>query len=225
MVGAPTGQAHKRKRTAPHDQPKIDVDTWLHEARQANDHESVQWFTRTILHQETTTTQQRKRPRILKALHDCWTTTLKRTEDLACKHLHVTTHAYMSATTCAHAMKHLRDLRSMYDSAMRAKQEYHKVVDARVRVAISITRTHQRWQHYVAHTQDTYHTAKQDALALYMDDARTVALHTRYRQHLHRFQIYKNRWVGYTQQIYHHTLHWTQHLDMHDHAERPKYDM
>ena len=137
----------------------IDVDTWLHEARQANDREAVQWLTRTILHQETTTTQQRKRPRTLNVLHNCWTTTLRRMEDLARKHLHVTTHAYFTAATCAHAMKHLRDLRSMYDSALRANQDYHEVVDARLRDAVSLTHTHQRWQHYVAHSQEAYHTA------------------------------------------------------------------
>ena len=99
-------------------------------------------------------------------------------EDLAHKHLHVTTHAYMCATTCAHTMKHLRDLRTMYDSAIKAKRDYHEVVDARLRVAISITRTHQRWQHYVAHTRETYHTAKQDALTSYMDSATAVGLRT-----------------------------------------------
>ena len=130
-------------------------------------------------------TQQRKRPKTLNALHNCWTTTLKRMEDLAHKHFYVTTHAYMSATTRAHAMKHLRDLRTMYNSAIRAKWDYHEVVDARLRVAISITPTHQRWQHYVAHTQKTYHTAKQDATA--------VGLHTRYRQPLHGLQIYEKQ--------------------------------
>ena len=31
--------------------------------------------------------------------------------------------------------------------------------------------------------------------------------------------------MGYTQQIYNHALHWTQRLDMHDHAERTKDDL
>ena len=106
MVGAPTGQTRKRKRSTSHDQPMIDVDTWLHEARQANDHKAAQWFTRTILHQETTTTQQRKRPWTLSVLQNCRTTTLRRMEDLARKHLHATTHAYFTAATCVHAMKH-----------------------------------------------------------------------------------------------------------------------
>ena len=70
MVGAPIGQTRKRKRSTPLDQRVIDVDTWLHEARQANDCEALQWFTRTILHQETITTQQRKRPRTLSVLYN-----------------------------------------------------------------------------------------------------------------------------------------------------------
>ena len=99
------------------------MDTWLPEAHQANDHEGGQWFTYTILHQETTTSLQRKRPSTLNALHNRWTTTLRRMEHLARKHLHVTTHAYFTAATCAHVMKHLRDLRSMYDNDVRAKQD------------------------------------------------------------------------------------------------------
>ena len=51
-------------------------------------------------------------------------------EDLTRKYLHVTTHAYFTAATCVHAMKHLRDLQLMYDSANRAKRDYHEVVDA-----------------------------------------------------------------------------------------------
>ena len=83
-------------------------------------------------------------------------------------------------------MKHLRDLRSMYDGAMRAKWDYHEVVDACLRDEIGITRIHQRWYHYVVHTQETYHTTKQEALTSYVDNATAVGLHTRYRQHVHQ---------------------------------------
>ena len=221
MVGAPTGQTRKRKRSTSHDQPVMDVDTWLHKARQANNHEAVQWFTRTILHQETTTTQQRKRPRTLNAQHNSWTTTLTCMEDLARKHPHATTHAYLTATTCAHAMKqHLCDLRSMYDSALRAKRDYHELVDE-----ISLTRIHQRWQQYVAHSQEAYHAAKHHALTSYLDIATAVGLHTRYLHHLHRLRTYGNRRTGYTQHIYNNAGHWNQRLDIQDHAKRTKGDL
>ena len=78
----------------------------------------------------------------LNAMHNCGTTTLRRVEDLARKHLHATTHTYLTAATCAHAMKHLRDLQSMYDNALRAKRDYHKLVDARLRDEISLMRIH-----------------------------------------------------------------------------------
>ena len=94
MVGAPITQTRKRKCSTPHDQPVIDADTWLQEARLANDSEAVQWFSHTVLHQVTTTSQQRKRPRTLNAVHKSWTSTLKRMEDLNRKHLRVPTHAY-----------------------------------------------------------------------------------------------------------------------------------
>ena len=142
MVGAPTGQTRKRKRSIPHDQPVIDVDTWLQEARQANDSDAVQWFTRTILHRATTTKQQCKRPKTLNALHNRRTTTLKCMENLARKHLRATKAVYKYATACAHAIKQLHDLRSMYDSAIRAKRCYHAVVAARLREEISIIHTH-----------------------------------------------------------------------------------
>ena len=50
----------------------------------------------------------------------------------------------LQLATCAHAMKHLRDLRSMYDGAIRAKRDYQQVVDARLRVVINVTCTDQR---------------------------------------------------------------------------------
>ena len=41
MVGAPTGHTRKHKRSTSHDQLVTDVETWLHEAHQANDQEAV----------------------------------------------------------------------------------------------------------------------------------------------------------------------------------------
>ena len=128
--------------------------------------------------------------------------------------MHVTTQPYFIAATCAHAMKHLCDLRLMYISALRAKRDYHEVVDACLRHAVSLTRTHQSWQQYVAHSQEAYHAAKHDALTSYLNNATTVGLNTRYLRHLHRLQTYGNRCMGYAQQIYNHTLHCTQRLDM-----------
>ena len=58
----------------------------------------------------------------LNVLHHRWTNLLIRVEDLTCRHLRTVTHNYQHASLCAHAMKHLRDLRSLYDSAKRA---YH----------------------------------------------------------------------------------------------------
>ena len=64
---------------------------------------------------------------------------------------------------------------------------------------MSIILTHQKWQQYVVHTQETYYTAKQEALAFYMDSATVVGLHTYYQRHLHRVQRYGNRWLSNTQ--------------------------
>ena len=104
-------------------------------------------------------------------------------------------------------MKHLRDRRLMYDSLIKAKRDYYEVVNARLRDAISITCTHMRWQQYVAHSLETYHTTKQDALTAYLDNATAVGLYTRFLHHVHRLQTYENRWLGYTQQRYNHALY------------------
>ena len=60
MVTSPSG-ARKRKRTPEHNTPVIDVDLWIQEARQANDSEVIQWFTRTVLHQLEAKTQNYKK--------------------------------------------------------------------------------------------------------------------------------------------------------------------
>ena len=145
-------------------------------------------------------------------------------EDLTRKHLRATTHTYKYATSCAHTMKHLCDLWSMYDSAVGAKRCYHDVVAARLPDETNITRTRLRWQHYTTqhthtHTHEIYHTAKQDSLTTYIDNATVVGLHTQYRRHLHRLQTYGDRWMGYVQQVYDYAIHWSQRQDIQDHAE------
>ena len=59
--------------------------------------EAVRWFTCTILHQTTTTTHSYKKPWTLGMLHDRWTSTLNRTEDLTHRHPHGVTQAYQYA--------------------------------------------------------------------------------------------------------------------------------
>ena len=170
----------------------IDVDTCLHEALQANNHEGVQWFTHTILHRETTVTQQQKRPRTLNALHNCCTTKLRRMEHLTRKNLHAMTHTYLTATTCVHAMKKWRDLRSMYHGPLRANRKYHHLVDTCLRDEINLMHIQQRWQQHVVHSQEAYHGDTHHALTSYLDNATLVGLHTRYLHHVHRLQTYKN---------------------------------
>ena len=46
-------------------------------------------------------------------LHNCWMTSLNRMEDLTHTHLH--------------AIKHLRELRSLYESALGVKRTYHTI--------------------------------------------------------------------------------------------------
>ena len=138
-----------------------------------------------------------------------------------CNALHFTTHAYMFATTCTHAMKHLRDLRSMYGYVYISGT----ITKWWMRACGSPLASH-------APTRDgsitlptqRKHTTQPNKMPLphtWTTQQRWGCTHDT----LHRVQIYENRWLGYTQQIYHHALHWTQHLDLQDHTERTKYDM
>ena len=87
QVGAPCRTSQKRKQTEEHDELIIDVDTWLQEARQANDEGALHCFTRTILHQPTATAPLRKKPRALNVLHICWAALLSCMKGLARRHL------------------------------------------------------------------------------------------------------------------------------------------
>ena len=70
MVGARSGTSRKWKRSHEHDQPMIEVDTWLQEAQLANDKEAVRWFTHIILHHRTTTKHSYKKPKTLNMPHN-----------------------------------------------------------------------------------------------------------------------------------------------------------
>ena len=95
-------------------------------------------------------------------LHHRWTSTLNRMEDLTQRHLHVVTQAYQYASIYVHAVKHLRDLRSLYDSALGAKCAYHTILTTHIQDQMHITRTHRMWRH-VSKTTEIYYSTKRKA--------------------------------------------------------------
>ena len=178
-MGAPSETSRKGKRNHEHDQPVIDVDTWLQEARHANDMEAMRRFTRTILHQTTTTKHTYKRPRTCGTLHHIWTSTLNRMEELTRRHLRVVTRAYHYASTYAHTMKHVRDLRSLHHNALGAKHLTTHIQDQ-----ICITRTHHKWQQHVSNTTKAYYATKRKTYTLYTKSATILGLYERLTRHL-----------------------------------------
>ena len=118
--------------------------------------------------------------RSLNMLHNRWVATLNCLEYLTRRHPRATTHAYKYATASTHAMKHLRDLRSLYDNALGAKRSYNALVTTRVRDKMHITRTHHHWQQYLSHLAEAYCTTKREALTLHMDNATTVGVYNQY---------------------------------------------
>ena len=108
------------------------------------------------------------------------TTILTTMEDLTRRHLHTVSQTYQYASICAHAMKHVRDLRWLYDRALGAKSTYHTTLSTYIPDQIHITRTHQRWLQHVADTTKAYYAAKQASLTIYVESATTMGLCKRY---------------------------------------------
>ena len=97
-VGAPTG-TKKRKRITNDEAPIIDVDLWLHEARQANDDQAnddgaVQWFTRNVMHTHPPPQTAKKRARHHDTLLAQATQHLTNLENLTMRHLRLVTNMY-----------------------------------------------------------------------------------------------------------------------------------
>ena len=90
MIEAPSG-SRKHKRTHEQNTPFFDVDLWLYEARQINNSEAIQWFTRTILQQGEARKQNHKKPRMLNVPHNRWLQICTCMEDLAWANLPTTT--------------------------------------------------------------------------------------------------------------------------------------
>ena len=93
VLGAPN-IARKCKRTHEQSTPVIDVDLWLHEARQANDWDAIQWFTRTIHLPGKVRQKVHKRPRMLNVLHHRWLRLGAYAENLARTHTHIIAYTY-----------------------------------------------------------------------------------------------------------------------------------
>ena len=88
-------------------------------------------------------------------------------QDLTQRHLHSVTQAYQYAPIYAHAMKHLRDVRSLDDSALGTKRTYHSILSTHIRDRIHITHTHHMWRQHVCETAEAYYTAKRMTYTLY----------------------------------------------------------
>ena len=107
-----------------------------------------------------------------------------------------------------HAMKHLSDLRSLYDRSLGTKHAYSATLSTHIRDQIHITGTHHRWQRHVAETTEACHTAKRISLTIYTDSATTLGLYKWYQRHLHRLHEYTSTRQGYAQQLLCYARHW-----------------
>ena len=70
------------------------------------------------------------------------------------------THSYQYACSCAHAMKHLRDLRSLYDNALAAKRAYYALLCSHLLDEIHYAHANRRLQQHTPMVTETYYAAK-----------------------------------------------------------------
>ena len=136
------------------------------------------------------------------------TSTLNRMEDLTHRHLRGVTQAYQYASICAHAMKHLRDLRSMYDNALSAKHAYHTILPTHIQDQMHITRTHHMWQQHISKTTKAYHATKRRPYTFYFKSGTILELYEQFTRHLHRLQALTNAHCSYTPHILCDVLDW-----------------
>ena len=95
--------------------PHINVDTWLHEALQANNTNALQWLTRTLLHHSLATKTTDKRPRLQYALSARWTCYLRHNRN------------HLRSVTSAYTMAHIRHPKPGYMQASKVKW-YHALI-------------------------------------------------------------------------------------------------
>ena len=153
-------------------------------------------------------------------LHHQWTSTLKCMEDLTHRHLRSVTQAYRYASICAHITKHLRDLLSLYDSALGTKQAYHTIL--------------------TTHIEDQMHTTcgnntslKQLRLImpqsrdspLYTKSATIIGLYERLTEYLHRLQALTDTCCSYTPHILYHALGWARHQRLETSAQQSMHQL
>ena len=108
----------------------------------------------------------------------------------------------------AHAMQHLRDLRSLYDNAFCGKQAYHTVLSIHMRDQIHITRTHHFLPQHVSEMTDVYYAVKRATLTLYTESATLMGLYKWYQIHREKLQELTDARRSYTQHLLCHALDW-----------------
>ena len=105
-------------------------------------------------------------------------------------------------------MKHLRDLRSPYDSALAAKRAYYALFSSHLQDHIHIAHTNRGLQEHNLIVIETYYTAKHTTQTLNSESAAAVGLTRQCSAHVLRLQTLTNTRQHYTQQLVHHAQGW-----------------
>ena len=117
----------KPKQRPHQDDPPICADEWIHKARQANDSESILWFTMTITQTQTAYTETSKRHCTHQGLQRRWTKWLVGLHGLARTHQRLINRDYTMAVIRENSLHHIRCLKQGLQTALTAKQEYNNI--------------------------------------------------------------------------------------------------
>ena len=223
-VGAPTG-TQKRKRIPNDEAPIIDVDLWLHEARQANDDGAVQWFTRNVMHTNPPPPTANKRARHHDTLLAQATQHLTNLENLTMRHLRLVTNMYNQTHVYEQTMHHIRNLRDMYDSAITAKRKYHALQASLAQDHLRKPRTEHQYIQYCTDVVHTYDVAKQTARQLYEDGFNYLRLTRRCTIHIQYYHQLQETHHRHLQWFYRPLKLWHQRLLLEQKAYRTKQEL
>ena len=194
------------KRGIPNDEaPLIDVDLWLHEARQANDDGAVQWFTRNVMHTNPPPQTANKRARHHDTLLAQATQHLTNLENLTMRHLRLVDNMYNRTHLYEQTMHHIRNLRDMYDSAITAKRKYHTLQASLAQDHLRKLRTEHQYLPHCTDVIHTYEVAKQTARQLYEDGFNYLRLTGRYTIHIQYYHQLQETHHRHLQWFYRHT--------------------
>ena len=168
LVGAPTHQTKtgtKLKAVAV-ENPHIDTQLWLSQARAANNGNAVTWFTNHVL-RTTPQTETRKHMRLTATLDKQWHQLPGYLEHLTRTHMNTINTLYSQTQAEEQANRHIRCLDNAYKQVCNVKQQYNHLVRQRHETQLKVTHLQTTYLVLQVFIRETYDQAKLTAMMTY----------------------------------------------------------